>query len=157
MPLGDISEQANVIGAYFGGVSANVPATFDLALWAGDYYGDGVEFDYTGYERQSITNDTTGWTIDTTLGTSTASATFPDATAAATTDDADRWVLFNHDTGDVAAWEFLDEPISVDEAGSIEAVTVVIYNPNADVVDAAQASSSSSSSSSFSSSSSSAA
>lgn len=139
MPLGDVSEQANILSAYFGANSTDVPSGFELALWAGDYYGDGVEFDYTGYARVAIDNDSTTWTVDSDLGTSTATATFPDATDVSTTDDADRWVLFNADTAAVAAWEFLDAPISVDGAGSIGAIDVVIYNANQALIDATEA------------------
>ena len=139
MPFAEIAEQANAISAYYGGDSTNVPSEFELAIWAGDYFDDGSEeLSYPGYARQTITNDLTGWTVDTDLGTSTATVTLPDATGEATTEDGDRWVLFNKDTGVASVWEFLDAPISIDDAGSIDPIDVVVYNANQTLIDAAE-------------------
>jgi hypothetical protein len=127
MPLGDVTEQQSFISAYFGADSSGIPASFSAALFTGNPYDEGVEFAYPGYARVTLTNDTATF-VNNADGSVTASATFPDATGAATTDDAACWVLYNG-TAKVA-WDFLDATVAVDGAGTIEAVQVVVYNAN---------------------------
>ena len=125
MPLADTSEVTIFLGAYFGARSSAVPTSHTVALWVGDI-DTGVEYDYPGYARVTITNDTTNW-VDNGDGTFTATVTFPNPTGASTTDDADRWVLFNGTAR--VAWEYLDTPVSVDGAGTMEALEVTAYQP----------------------------
>lgn len=133
MPLAETTEVQAVISAYYGADASRVPSGFELALWAGVYGDGGVEFDYPGYARVSLTNDLATF-VDNGDGSATATGTFPDATDAATTDNADRWVLFNADTGDASATEFLDAPIAIAGAGSIEPVDATVYQPNVDLL-----------------------
>lgn len=126
MPLGDISEQQNHVSAYYGADTSLIPASFDAALFTGDPTGDGVEVDYPGYARVTLTNDTATFVPDTD-GSATATVTFPDATDAAT-DDAATWVLFNGTAID--SWDWLANPIPLDGAGSIEPVAITPYIPN---------------------------
>jgi hypothetical protein len=130
MPLADTSEVQSVISAYFGADASGIPASFDLALWVGDI-DTGVEFDYPGYARVTLTNDTTTF-VNNGDGSVTAAASFPDATDQSTTDDADRWVLFNGTAR--VAWEFLDVPLAVDGAGTVEPISVTVYQPNPDLL-----------------------
>lgn len=130
MPLADTSEVQSVISAYFGADASGIPSSFELALWVGDI-DTGVEFDYPGYARDTLTNNTSVF-VNNGDGSVTATASFPDATDASTTDDADRWVLFNGSAR--VAWEFLDAPLSVDGPGTVEDVGVTVYQPNSDLL-----------------------
>lgn len=130
MPLGDVTEQQNHVGSYYGADSSLVPASFDAALFTGNPYDGGTETDYPGYARVTLTNDTTTF-VPGTDGSATATATFPDATGAAT-DDAAVWVLFNGTAID--SWDWLDTPIAIDGAGTIEAIAITPYIPNDDSV-----------------------
>lgn len=130
MPLADTSEIAVVLGAYFGKNSAAVPSSHTVALWVGDI-DTGTEYAYPGYARQTLTNNTTNW-VDNGDGSITATVTFPAATGASTTDDADRWVLFNG-TGRVA-WEFLASPLTIDGAGTVDPLSITAYEANTDLL-----------------------
>jgi hypothetical protein len=127
MPLGDVTEQQAFISSYFGADASRIPASFDVAIYTGDPYNGGVEFAYPGYARVTLTNDLTTF-VDNSDGSSTATASFPDATGAATTDDGAVWVLFNGTA--IVAWEFLDQPVEVDGAGVVGDIEVTVYHPN---------------------------
>lgn len=127
MPLGDVTEQQAAISSYFGADPSRVPSSFDVAIFTGSPYDGGVEFDYPGYARATLTNDLTTF-VDNGDGSSTAVASFPAATDAATTDDGATWVLLNGSA--ITAWEFLDQPVEVDGAGVIEDIEVTVYHPN---------------------------
>lgn len=132
MPLGDVSEQQRHVSSYYGADATQVPASFDVALWTGNPYDDGtVEVSYPGYARVTLTNDGTTFVAGTD-GSATATATFPDATDAATTDDAACWVLFNGTSID--SYAYLLAPIGIDGAGSIEPIEITPYIPNDDSV-----------------------
>jgi hypothetical protein len=130
VPLADTTETTAVLGAYFGKNTAAVPSSHTVALWVGDI-DTGTEYAYPGYARQTLTNNTTNW-VDNGDGSITATVTFPAATGASTTDDADRWVLFNG-TGRVA-WEFLASPLAIDGAGTVEPLSVTVYQASDDVL-----------------------
>jgi hypothetical protein len=132
MPLGDVSEQQNHVGSYYGAASSLVPASFDVALFTGNPYDSGaVEVSYPGYARVTLTNDTATFIPDTD-GSVTATVDFPDATDAATTDDGATWVMFNGAAID--SWDWLANPVSVDGAGAVEAIEVTPYIPNSSSV-----------------------
>lgn len=133
MPLGDVSEQQNHVSSYYGADDSLVPASFDAALYTGNPYEGGVEFDYPGYARVAVTNNTTNFvpSVDDD-GSATATVTFPDATDEATTDDAKVWVLFNGSAID--SWDFLSSPLSVEGAGDVEPIEITPYIPNASSV-----------------------
>ncbi len=131
MPLGEVTEQQAFISAYYGADASGVPSSFDAALYTDNPYNGGVEFAYPGYARVTLTNNTTVF-VNNGDGSVTATASFPDATDAATTDDASVWVLFNG--SDISDWEFLDAPVAIDGAGSIEDVGITVYHPNTDNV-----------------------
>lgn len=126
MPFADVAELQKVVSAYFGKDTAGVPSSLSLALWVGDI-DTGVELAYPGYARVTLTNNTTVF-VNNGDGSVTATATFPAATGAATTDDADRWVLYNGTAR--VAWDYLDTPLSVDDAGTIEDIGVTVYRAN---------------------------
>jgi hypothetical protein len=132
MPLGDVSEQQAFVSAYFGG---GTPASFDAAIYTGSPYDGGVEVDYPSYARVTLTNDAATF-VPGTDGSVTAEASFPDATGAAgtgssvVTDDGLCWVLFNGTA--ITAWDYFDAPVTVDDAGTIEAVGITVYIPNDD-------------------------
>jgi hypothetical protein len=142
MPLGDVSEQQNHVSSYYGADTSLIPASFDVALFTGTPValgGDGVEADYPGYARVTVTNNTTNYVPDTD-GSATATVTFPAATDAAGTgssvvvDDLTTWVQFNGTAID--SWDSLSAPISVDSAGAVEAIAVTPYIPNSSSVTA---------------------
>jgi hypothetical protein len=132
MPLGDVAEKNAALNALFGtGHAASMASSHDLALFTGSPYDGGVETDYAGYSRTAVANNS-GWpaAVD---GAKTRSVTPPAATGAASLDIA-CWVLFNGSA--ITAWEFLDSPLSVDDAGAVEAIGVTVYIPDdANVVD----------------------
>lgn len=132
MPLGDISEQQNHVSSYYGADSSVVPASFDAAVFTGvpvELGGDGVEIDYPGYARVTLTNDTTTFVADTD-GSVRAALSLPDATGAMTTDDGAVWVLFNGSAID--SWDWLATPLTIDGASMIEeiGITPFIANPS---------------------------
>lgn len=137
MPLGDVTEQQAFISAYFGADDSGVPSSFDAALFTGNPYDEGVEVDYPGYDRVTVTNNTTNF-VPGADGSATAEVSFPDATDAAgtgssvVTDDGLAWVLYNGSA--ISAWEFLDSSVAVDGAGSVEPIEVTVYHPNDDSV-----------------------
>lgn len=131
MPLGDVTEQQRHISSYYGADSTQVPASFDVALYTGDPTNGGVEVAYPGYARVTLTNDTTTF-VPGTDGSATATASFPDATDAATSDDPAVWVLFNGTAID--SWDFLASAIAIDGPGVIEDIEVTPYIPNSDSV-----------------------
>lgn len=132
MPLGELSEKQKHVSSYYGQASV-IPASFDVALFTGNPFDDGVELDYPGYSRVTLTNNGTTFVADTD-GTVTAVASFPDATDAAgtgssvVTDDGLVWVMFAGSAID--SWDFLAEPIVVDAAGTIEDIEVTPYIPD---------------------------
>lgn len=127
MPLGDVAEKQLVLDALFGANHSSVmPDSHDLALFTGNPFDGGAETDYPGYARQTIDNDAT-WPAADTDATKTVEVSFPDATDAAS-DDILCWVLFNGTA--ITAWEFLDAPISVDGAGTLDPIGVTVYVPD---------------------------
>lgn len=133
MPLGDVSEQQNHVSSYYGADTSLIPASFDVALFTGSPYDGGVEADYPGYARVTVTNNTTNY-VPSTDGSATATVSFPDATGAAGTgasvvvDDLTVWVQLNGTAID--SWDFLASPISVDSAGVVEDIEVTPFIPN---------------------------
>lgn len=134
MPLGDVSEQQNHVGSYYGADDSLVPASFDAAIFTGvpaALGGDGVEIDYPGYDRVTLTNDTSTFVPDTD-GSVRAALQLPDATDEMTTDDGLVWVLFNGTAID--SYDFLATPLKVTGAGSIEEIGISPFIPNASSV-----------------------
>jgi hypothetical protein len=128
MPLGDVAEKNAALDAMFGAsASAAMATSHDLALFTGNPYAGGVETDYPGYSRTTVANDSS-WpaAVD---AVKTQTITPPAATGAATLDVL-TWVLFKHGTSTITAWEFLDAPISVSDAGTVGPVVVTVYIPD---------------------------
>lgn len=127
MPLGDVAQKQRVLDSLFGASASSAMATTHTAhLYTGNPYDDGVETDYAGYAAQTVANDS-GWPAADVDATKTREVTFPDATDAAT-DDITAWVL--KDGTEIVAWEFLDDPIAVDGAGTLDPVGITIYIPD---------------------------
>lgn len=131
MPLGDVSEQQRHVSSYYGADASQVPASFDAAIFTGDPTDGGVEIDYPGYARVTLTNDTTTFVADTD-GSVRAALQLPDATDAMTTDDGAVWVLFNGTAID--SWDFLATPLVIADAGAVEEIGITPYIANASSV-----------------------
>lgn len=136
MPLGDVSEQQKHVGSYYGADDTLVPSSFSAAIFTGvpaALGGDGVEIDYPGYARVTLTNNTTVFVVDTD-GSVRAALQLPDATGAMTTDDGLVWVLFVSTAID--SYDFLATPLKVTGAGAIEEIGISPFIPNASSVPA---------------------
>lgn len=127
MPIGDVAEKQLILDSLFGAnASSAMPVSHDIALFTGNPYDDGVETDYPGYARVTVDNDAT-WPDADVDATKTVEVEFPDATDAAS-DDITTWVMFNGTA--ITAWEFLDGPIAIDGAGTLDPVGVTVYIPD---------------------------
>lgn len=135
VPYGEIPEMQAALDAQFGANHASTVAdTHTLHLYDGNPYDDGAEIPDTtgggsnGYAAVDVDNDS-GWPDADATATKTRTVAFPDPTAA--WEDARCWVLKNSVTGDITAWEFLDDVLEVDAAGDGPEVDVTVYIPNA--------------------------
>lgn len=135
MPIGDLSEKQNHVSSFYGADTSLIPASFDVALYTGNPYGAGVETDYPGYARVTITNDTTTF-VNNADGTATATVTPTAVTDPGdptfdwdVIDDIQVWVLFNGTAID--SWDFLETPIPTDGPGVVEEIEITPYVPDA--------------------------
>lgn len=134
MSLVSDPEQSRAIGLFYGGYSE--PLTeFEVALFAGDPRGYGVELDSVGgYAPQLVPNDNTTWPDAPADGEMvSAPVTFPDSTgqwtASGTLAVATHWGTRNPDTGDLAdVMPLPGDGLLVDRAGVTGIAIQLIVN-----------------------------
>lgn len=127
MPFVDDAAKNAALDALYGvNASTAMPATFEVALFAGDPRVDGVELDDTmgGYARVACDNDATMWNGAADGIKESAPVEFPDATDA-WSDTADWWVIMVDD----APFDCgrLSEPITITGARPGPVVTLTVY------------------------------
>lgn len=128
MLLDTAAQNASLDNDYGATKGANAPASHEVALFDGDPSNGGAELTSTGgYARVTVTNNGTNWPAAADGAKTSATVTFPTATAA-WSDTATHFVLFDH-ADSVTRWDsgLLDNEASVDVAGTVVAATLTVY------------------------------
>lgn len=114
----DVEFMNLILDAIFGpDQGANIPATVDLELWAGDPRAGGTELSYPGYAAVSMSTSS-GWTTAASGGVKQrdTAVTFPDATDEA--DDVGTHWAMRLTTGELGPVGLLGERLDISEAGT---------------------------------------
>lgn len=121
------AQNASLSFSYGATKAASAPATFELALFAGDPATTGTELAATGgYARVTVTNNGTNFPAPADGQLTGAFQAFPVSTAA-WSGVASHWALIDAATDDIWDADALEEEIVVDAAGATPSVRPVIY------------------------------
>lgn len=121
------AQNASLSFSYGASKAAGAPATFELALFAGDPSTTGTELAATGgYARVSVTNNGTNFPAPSDGQLTGALQTFPTSSAAWSA-VATHWALIDAATDEVWDADALEQEIEVNASGVTPTARPIVY------------------------------